>query len=67
MSSMQRLSLGAVTPARAPAPAPARAAAPVKEIDVDLSPSGLEDVSMTMRLAGERLSVVIRAASSQTS
>ncbi|HEY1453998.1 MAG TPA: flagellar hook-length control protein FliK, partial [Roseiarcus sp.] len=42
------------------------AAAPVKEIDVDLSPSGLEDVSMTMRLAGDRLSVVIRAASSQT-
>src|SRR5262249_52681332 len=39
---------------------------PVKEIDVDLSPSGLEDVSMTMRLAGDRLSVVIRAASSQT-
>src|SRR5262249_8220554 len=39
---------------------------PVKEIDVDLSPGGLEDVSMTMRLAGDRLSVVIRAASSQT-
>ncbi len=42
------------------------AAAPVKEIDVDLSPSGLEDVSMTMRLAGDKLSVVIRSASSQT-
>jgi hypothetical protein len=41
-------------------------APPVKEIDVDLSPAGLEEVSMTMRLAGEKLSVVIRAASSQT-
>lgn len=39
---------------------------PVREIDVDLSPSGLEDVSMTMRLANDKLSVVIRAASSQT-
>jgi hypothetical protein len=52
---------------RAIAPAAAQTpAAPVKEIDVDLSPSGLEDVSMTMRLAGDRLSVVIHAASSQT-
>ena len=50
----------------APAAAPARAAPAVKEIDVDLSPTGLEDVSMTMRLAGEKLSVVVRAASSQT-
>ena len=40
--------------------------APVREIDVDLAPSGLEDVSMTMRLQGERLSLVIRAASGQT-
>jgi Flagellar hook-length control protein FliK len=53
------------------ASAPALAAqapvtAPVKEIDVDLSPGGLEDVSMTMRLSGDRLSVIIRAASSQT-
>jgi len=39
---------------------------PIKEIDVDLSPGGLEDVSMTMRLAGDKLSVVIRAASSHT-
>jgi Flagellar hook-length control protein FliK len=39
---------------------------PVREIDVDLSPGGLEDVSMTMRLTGDKLSVVIRAASSQT-
>jgi Flagellar hook-length control protein FliK len=45
---------------------PASAAPPVREIDVDLSPSGLEDISMTMRLAGDRLSVVVRAASSQT-
>ncbi len=57
----------AVAPgASAPAPAQAPAAAAVREIDVDLSPSGLENVSMTMRLAGDRLSVVIRAASSQT-
>jgi hypothetical protein len=41
-------------------------ASPVREIDVDLSPGGLEDVSMTMRLTGDKLSVVIRAASSQT-
>jgi Flagellar hook-length control protein FliK len=39
---------------------------PVREIDVDLSPGGLENVSMTMRLSGDKLSVVIRAASSQT-
>jgi hypothetical protein len=57
---------GVAARANAPAPAQTPAAAPVKEIDVDLSPSGLEDVSMTMRLAGEKLSVVIRAASSQT-
>jgi Flagellar hook-length control protein FliK len=38
----------------------------VREIDLDLSPSGLEDVTMTMRLSGDRLSVAIRAASSQT-
>jgi hypothetical protein len=47
-------------------PGSAPSARPVREIDVDLSPGGLEDVSMTMRLAGDRLSVVIRAASSQT-
>jgi len=41
-------------------------AAPVREIDLDLSPVGLEDVSMTMRLAGDRLNVLIRAANSQT-
>ncbi len=53
--------------ASTPAPAAATSTtAPVKEIDVDLSPSGLENVSMTMRLSGDKLSVVIRAASSQT-
>jgi trimeric autotransporter adhesin len=52
--------------ASAAAPSAAPAAPPVKEIDVDLSPGGLEDVSMTMRLAGDKLSVVIRAGSSQT-
>jgi Flagellar hook-length control protein FliK len=57
----------AVPGASAPTPAaPTPATAPIKEIDVDLSPGGLEDVSMTMRLSGDRLSVVIRAASSQT-
>ena len=45
---------------------PALQASRVKEIDLDLSPGGHEDVTMTMRLAGDRLSVVIRAASSQT-
>ena len=44
----------------------AQAKPPVREIDLDLSPSGLEDVTMTMRLAGDRLSVVIRAASPGT-
>ncbi len=53
------------TPSAAPAAGP-QAKAPVREIDLDLSPGGLEDVTMTMRLAGDRLSVVIRAASSQT-
>jgi hypothetical protein len=60
---------GADTDLAAPASAragPAPSALPVREIDVDLSPGGLEDVSMTMRLTGDKLSVVIRAASSQT-
>jgi hypothetical protein len=52
-----------VPAASAPMPSPVAA---VREIDVDLSPGGLEDVSMTMRLAGDKLSIVIRAASSQT-
>jgi len=38
----------------------------VRVIDVDLAPGGLEDVSMTLRLQGERLSVVFRAGSGQT-
>ncbi len=54
------------TRASAPVAAPAPAGPPVREIDVDLSPSGLENVSMTMRLSGDKLSVVINAASSQT-
>jgi flagellar hook-length control protein FliK len=53
-------------PASALAAGSAPSAPPIREIDVDLSPGGLEDVSMTMRLAGDKLSVVIRAASSQT-
>jgi hypothetical protein len=57
---------GAPRAAQAPATSTAPSAAPVREIDVDLSPGGLEDVSMTMRLAGDKLSLVIRAGSSQT-
>ncbi len=52
-------------PGAAPSAA-TEAAAPVREIDLDLSPGGLEDVTMTMRLAGDRLNVVIRAASAHT-
>ena len=52
--------------ANALGPGAASSASPVREIDVDLSPGGLEDVSMTMRLTGDKLSVVIHAASSQT-
>jgi hypothetical protein len=52
--------------ANALGPGSASSTPPVREIDVDLSPGGLEDVSMTMRLTGDKLSVVIRAASSQT-
>ena len=56
-----------LTPRASALSAPRAATAPpVKEIDVDLSPGGVEDASMTMRLAGDKLSVVIRAASSQT-
>jgi hypothetical protein len=51
--------------ARAASAPRAAAAPPIKEIDVDLSPGGVEDASMTMRLAGDKLSVVFRAASSQ--
>jgi Flagellar hook-length control protein FliK len=52
--------------ANALGPGSASSTPPVREIDVDLSPGGLENVSMTMRLNGDKLSVVIRAASSQT-
>ncbi|HEY5206017.1 MAG TPA: flagellar hook-length control protein FliK [Roseiarcus sp.] len=56
-----------ITPrASALGPGPAPSTPPIREIDLDLSPGGLEDVSMTMRLAGDKLSVVIRAASSHT-
>jgi hypothetical protein len=54
----------AVTPRAIPAPQ--SSGAPVREIDVDLWPGGLEDVSMTMPVPGDKLSLVIRAASSQT-
>lgn len=53
-------------PTAATAPTGREAHASVREIDVDLAPGGLEDVSMTMRLQGERLSVVFRAGSGQT-
>ena len=65
-STTRAADAGAAPRASAPAAAPTPSAPPVKEIDVDLSPGGLEDVSMTMRLSGDKLSVVIRAASSQT-
>jgi hypothetical protein len=52
--------------ANALSPGSASSTPPVREIDLDLSPGGLENVSMTMRLTGDKLSVVIRAASSQT-
>jgi hypothetical protein len=44
----------------------AQAAGRVREIDVDLAPGGLEDVTMTVRLADDKLGVVIRAASGAT-
>jgi hypothetical protein len=52
--------------AKALGPGSTSSTPPVREIDLDLSPGGLENVSMTMRLTGDKLSVVIRAASSQT-
>jgi hypothetical protein len=58
--------VASASPTPTPAPTSIRASTPVREIDVDLAPGGLEDLSMTMRLAGDRLSVVIRAGSSQT-
>jgi Flagellar hook-length control protein FliK len=44
----------------------AQAAGRVREIDLDLAPAALEDVTMTVRLAGDKLGVVIRAASGAT-
>ena len=38
----------------------------VREIDLDLTPGGLDDVTMTVRLTGDKLGVVIRAASGET-
>ena len=63
-SSARRADVSPRASALGPGSAPSTP--PVREIDVDLSPGGLEDVSMTMRLAGDKLSVVIRAASSHT-
>jgi len=59
---------GATTPTGATAtPAePAPIAARVREIDLDLGPSGFKDSTMTVRLAGDKLGVVIRAASGET-
>ena len=69
MPPRMRRPLPTPKPSRCPARRPARTApakSPVREIDLDLAPGGLEDVTMTMRLAGDRLSVVIRAASTET-
>ena len=72
VGTVQTGSSASLPAAAAPAPSSPRAspatpqAPPVREIDVDLSPGGLEDVSMTMRLSGDKLSLVVRAASSQT-
>jgi hypothetical protein len=38
----------------------------VREIDLDLAPGGLDDVTMTVRLTGDKLGVVIRATSGET-
>jgi hypothetical protein len=38
----------------------------IHEIDLDLAPGGVADASMTVRLAGDKLGVVIRAASGET-
>ena len=49
---------------------PAASTAPrgdkVREIDLDLASSGLKDVTMTVRLTGDKLGVVVRAASGET-
>ena len=38
----------------------------VHEIDLDLAPGGVADASMTVRLAGDKLGVIIRAVSGET-
>ncbi len=54
-------------PAQGARATPAQAAAQaVREIDLDLGPSGVKDATMTVRLAGDGLGVVIRAASGET-
>ena len=66
VSSTNAANADAAPRANALGPGSASSTPPVREIDVDLSPGGLENVSMTMRVTGDKLSVVIRAASSQT-
>ena len=56
----------AARPQGAAPAAAAQAKPPVREIDLDLSPSGLDDVTMTVRLADDRLSLVFRAGNSHT-
>jgi hypothetical protein len=48
------------------APAMTAQAARVREIDLDLAQGGHQDVTMTVRLADDKLGVVIRAASAAT-
>jgi hypothetical protein len=63
----QTSSTAGVAQSQGAAPAAtAQAKPPVREIDLDLSPSGLDDVTMTVRLADDRLSLVFRAANSRT-
>ena len=45
--------------------ASASGAAKVREIEIDLAPSGVEDTSLTLRLSGDKLGVLLRAASPQ--
>ncbi len=54
------------SPTRAPTAATTPLADKIREIDLDLAPSGLKDVTMTVRLAGDKLGVVVRAASGES-
>ncbi len=56
----------AVSQTRAPMAPTSPAADKVREIDLDLAPGGLKDVTMTVRLTGDKLGVVVRAASGET-